>query len=1035
MSFDRLIAEEKAKTESAKADMKQHADKLIQGFEKLDESHARRAIWELVQNASDLSENCEIIIDFSNDYFSFSHKGKPFTSNTLTSLIKQVSSKISKDNTDEIGQFGTGFITTHSFGKKFKIDSVLDEYGNYIEIKDFLIDRLAKDSAELVDKLAIQQQEVYKLIKTGDIISIENPETIFSYLSESPTEKNNIIIAEKDLCHYAPIVMTLNRKISIIKVIETGGTVTEYKRTHIDDESNPSKITISINGVDNNIYFLKSEDGSIEIILPLISLEETILIEPSVAKLFLYFPLIGTENWGCNFIINSNRFAPLEARDGIHLNSKNDQTREKEINNRQIIEDASALIFEFIESYANTIKNPVDLAHICFNTNNDKLLLNEYFTELKQNWVDKFKTYELVDTVTGRRIAPIDSLFIDSELLQNEDYFDSIYTLITMFWDNVPSKELVYKWTNIVSEWNEESLNYIGIRDLAQKIQEVGELQFFENPDILQHFYKYLSEQNHEGLFNQYLLIPNIKGEFRQLSGLNISINLPKELINIADVILSDIPKRHIHPDFKFNLELPSYSRKNFTTELNDYLSKQISDKATSRFVTRDFLYKLLDYCKIASSKDSVSIPSNLMKQICKFYEYNEELIEIITIKDDELDLRRPQKGLIRLFLNDIAEQNSEWVCEHLDILKDIISLASGYYDYEEMFLTLPIYPNQLNELCVQSTLKVDDNIPTEIKVLFDQIVRPNKSIKSSLVLSEFSEYLKNKDNLSPRSLTEKIESVFSDDGQYANINSHPFKNDILFIIEKIANETEWGQYFPILNSKRANVMLDRVSDNQIKNDVFSILTLDLGKINKLGSLARNPNFDLIIALGEKAFEEAKRTRTDFQFKYEIGKRIEKLINEKLGKDLERYAVEVRDVQNGQDIVISSESEAVYYIEVKSRWNSESSILMSKNQFTNAALNKDKYSLCCVEMSDYKNGQPERYEVDDVNIIFDRIKIVNTIGKEIEPLIKGMLQTTDAENEITLYGDYKATIPQRLIKTGSNIDEFVNYLISKLNLI
>src|SRR5947209_5138631 len=118
MSLDRLQAEENAKEESARADMKQHADKLIQGFEKLDESHGKRAVWELVQNACDLSDNCEIVIDFSKDLFSFSHNGKPFISRTLISLIKQVSSK-STENKNEVGQFGTGFITTHSFGKKF----------------------------------------------------------------------------------------------------------------------------------------------------------------------------------------------------------------------------------------------------------------------------------------------------------------------------------------------------------------------------------------------------------------------------------------------------------------------------------------------------------------------------------------------------------------------------------------------------------------------------------------------------------------------------------------------------------------------------------------------------------------------------------------------------------------------------------------------------------------------------------------------------------------------------------------------------
>ena len=60
--FNREEAQKRAEEEAMRADMKQHADKLIQGFENLKDSHAKRAIWELFQNAIDLSEKCEVII-------------------------------------------------------------------------------------------------------------------------------------------------------------------------------------------------------------------------------------------------------------------------------------------------------------------------------------------------------------------------------------------------------------------------------------------------------------------------------------------------------------------------------------------------------------------------------------------------------------------------------------------------------------------------------------------------------------------------------------------------------------------------------------------------------------------------------------------------------------------------------------------------------------------------------------------------------------------------------------------------------------
>jgi hypothetical protein len=128
--IDRGQAQADAERESKEADLKQHADKLVRGFENIDNSSYNRAVWELVQNACDLSNECKVIIDYSKNGFSFTHNGKPFTSATLISLIKQVSSKY---DGDEVGKFGTGFITTHAFGRKFKINSLLDVKGRFLK--------------------------------------------------------------------------------------------------------------------------------------------------------------------------------------------------------------------------------------------------------------------------------------------------------------------------------------------------------------------------------------------------------------------------------------------------------------------------------------------------------------------------------------------------------------------------------------------------------------------------------------------------------------------------------------------------------------------------------------------------------------------------------------------------------------------------------------------------------------------------------------------------------------------------------------
>lgn len=75
---------------SRRQDSKQHCQKILQGIGRYDDNTAKRAIWELVQNAKDLSEQCKIIIELKSNQLVFKHNGEAFDYDSLTSLIKQL---------------------------------------------------------------------------------------------------------------------------------------------------------------------------------------------------------------------------------------------------------------------------------------------------------------------------------------------------------------------------------------------------------------------------------------------------------------------------------------------------------------------------------------------------------------------------------------------------------------------------------------------------------------------------------------------------------------------------------------------------------------------------------------------------------------------------------------------------------------------------------------------------------------------------------------------------------------------------------
>ena len=147
-------------------DNKQHATKIDQGLRSVDsQTGPTRAIWELCQNARDLAEDCHIKIELSKDQFRFSHNGKPFDMDSLSSLIKQVSGQ-SKETDETVGQYGTGFLTTHYYGMKFFL------YGSYqigedmyIDLDGFEIDRSHDSIDDLIEKITRQ------LTKTDELLN------------------------------------------------------------------------------------------------------------------------------------------------------------------------------------------------------------------------------------------------------------------------------------------------------------------------------------------------------------------------------------------------------------------------------------------------------------------------------------------------------------------------------------------------------------------------------------------------------------------------------------------------------------------------------------------------------------------------------------------------------------------------------------------------------------------------------------------------------------------------------------------------
>jgi hypothetical protein len=859
------------------------------------------------------------------------------------------------------------------------------------------------------------------------------PLTNFSYQLTTDIERENAHKAIQSLPVILPVVMRLNKKLKSVTVKEKDGSTTTYTKGETTMENGVSKTLILVNDNPVNVFSLCSDDDEIVVVLPLTEVETAIIPDDSLSRLFLYYPLIGTEDFGFNFTIHSKRFAPTQPRDGVHLKSNNAQVQEKEGVNRELLNDASEMIFDFVKLHAKSVQHPIKLASIEFNTKHSNSFLSEYFTEFKRKWVNSLKTFPLVETEEGR-LAPNNVFFLHEELLLDESHHDSIYSIVKHFWENVPTKELAQEWTKTITPWEDSDLQLITIEDVVSKIEEAGQLDSFETPDDLKNFYNYLIEQGHSKFFNKHKLLPNIKNEFKHFARLNSTLNIDAVLIEVADVLIPDIPKSYIHPDFELDLGFEPYDRKQFSKDINSQVADLNIKLTAENLLPEDQLYSLIRYCNIFPSLEEASRRKQVMPLICKYYDTDSAIIHLPNIKDQKIEWLTPIKCLLRNFLLDMSRKEASWVKKNLEFIVSVLEPIHNYYEYTDLVQTLPIFPNQLFEFCQQGNLRTDENekIPDNLKDLYDDIVQPKNPIRSTLVCDGFSKFLKNKDGKTPKSVADVIDKRFQEEMSYLQINEHPYKGKILGIIQTMTNDAKWKEYFPTINAEKAGILMARIEDDETKDDLFSIIGLEKSKIALLGDLSRHAELDKIIELGKRALEEQKRNDADFQFKHGIGTHIEKLIRETVGNELGDLNIRVREEQGGQDIVVESKGQVVYYIEVKSRWDQRNSIEMSPLQLKNSVNNKDKYSLCCVDMCDYKPGQPERYEVEDISLIIDRIHVLNDIGKQVKPLMEGIMSVKDVETQITLTGDYKGTIPQTVVKEGQTMTDFVKYLITRI---
>lgn len=1024
---------------------KQSCTKIDQGLDKLDPRSGERAIWELFQNARDLArldngnKTAHIKITLTPTEFIFAHKGQPFDHDSLTSLVMQVSSR-GKENDDTVGQYGTGFLTTHVFGRKLHVTGSLDmgKYspGTYSDINRFVIDRTYDNITEFVDKVAHQLLAVNEFADAPKTTYFREWTELCYDLSSMERALENAEAALVSSLTVIPYVMTVNNPIVDV-VIENKLTneIYQFEKRQLPDEEGLKVMAVFITHneeyEERKIYYLESEDGDDLAILPLETPYKAKNLS-GIAKLFVYFPLLGTENFGMDVIFHSKKFFPVEERNGLHLPVSNANVRSKYEQNTQVLDSLTEMVQQYYREHAENITNWVNISGLSFDCEHHKEdVTKDYFRTFKKKWSNFFQNLPMVDFGDRRiSITESDIRFFSQEIISDftdekagEVYFEALYDAAIVTNSMVARSEII-AWSNVVASWDELHPSLIGVEEIAKKLGACDNV----SKSTLYAFDSYLSQKGFSTLFDTCALIPNRAHIKKKRAELRDASAIPEWLEQIVTELVPD--------------KVDSFSDDMFIglAGMTEFTRNDLRDAITSRLRTlrQDWLEKgniyessvvetLLKLSLIFTSETSSIGRRNTTKIIKEHLGIAADARMMAPLDSNERDIAElPFKHLVECMLLEISQQDKEWITNNSDYIISLHSSLSEWTEYynrnnhDGLCIKYGAFPNRNGCPSMVRNLEKGIDIPDELSVLYQEVME--NDLNDRLVDNRFESFC-DFNNLSAKDVAEEIEKRLEENGFQGSA--------VLDIINNIDKDECWGRWFPRIASQKAELFLNHVRED-CKESVFKLMKInDPDKLEQLAELADEIDLDEIIKNGRASITTQRNREVDFNFKFELGRYVERMIQQYLSDYIIEDDITVVTEQYGADLSICKNGTPAYYIEVKSRWGTDQSVMMSPLQMSQSVKEADNYALCCVDMSHLKLSDDELHSYPPLEDVFPLIKVLPDIGnlnKEVSDIANGQNKRL-----VRIGGDFKCVIPQETIRAyGVSFVSLIDTIISKI---
>lgn len=333
--------------------------------------NARRWVIELLQNARDVAFDnqkvkVKIIYDDINNIVTFSHNGRFFRTKDVLNIIHQVTSKDKDENS--IGQFGTGFMSTYALSEKVRIDGIAHDDENPELYKKFTIniDRTNNDSDGIEQSIKDSIAD-FKKIDDNEELSVDRIDrdaynTTFTYYLQNNNAKKNAKIGIDDLIFNIKFLFLFSEKIESIEINTISSNLNScivYSKESDDLIDNMVDICIStIKKTEKNkveyysVIYKKDFINDLTVALEVDEFDKKSVkkIENGTARLFVDFPLIGSEDYHIPFVVNCKKFKPNEERSIIY--TSDNEASQSSTHNKNLINIAIELYKDLV-NYLN----------------------------------------------------------------------------------------------------------------------------------------------------------------------------------------------------------------------------------------------------------------------------------------------------------------------------------------------------------------------------------------------------------------------------------------------------------------------------------------------------------------------------------------------------------------------------------------------------------------------------------------------------------------------------------------------------------